>query len=195
MHIIASDVSKCSQGSMPPDPLVGLGLRPSFHRLYASWLVPRNIPASGGDAITEYNTDRERGPPTVMKIIGLYTDLGAHTAAMGYIGVSRPVYRPGNRRPCQGFGSHYMPKWCHARISKPRPGRPHRTVCMEEMAEASTPFSKPASAQMRTGWFRWNLVPRLIDTRRFRKSKFPRESSSRKSTKLFLILWNPQHKF
>ena len=45
MHIIASDFSKISRGSMPPDPLAGLGLRPSFCRLYASWLVPRNIPA------------------------------------------------------------------------------------------------------------------------------------------------------
>ena len=35
---------------------------------------------------------------------------------------------------------------------------------------------------MRTGRFRWNLVPRLIDTRRFQKSTFPGESSSRKST-------------
>ena len=32
-------------GDMPPDPLAGLGLRPSFCRLYASWLVPWNIPA------------------------------------------------------------------------------------------------------------------------------------------------------
>ena len=44
MHIIASDFSKIFRGSMPPDPLQGLGLRPSFYRLYASWLVPRNIP-------------------------------------------------------------------------------------------------------------------------------------------------------
>ena len=29
---------------MPTDPLAGLGLRPSFFRLYASWLVPRYIP-------------------------------------------------------------------------------------------------------------------------------------------------------
>ena len=29
---------------MPPDPPSGLGLRPSFCRLYASWLLPRNIP-------------------------------------------------------------------------------------------------------------------------------------------------------
>ena len=45
MHIMASDFSKTSRGSMPPDPLAGLGLRPSFCRLYASWMVPRNIPA------------------------------------------------------------------------------------------------------------------------------------------------------
>ena len=36
MHIIASDFSKISRGSMPPDPLAGLGRSPSFCRLYAS---------------------------------------------------------------------------------------------------------------------------------------------------------------
>ena len=46
MYITASDFSKVTRGSMPPDPLAlaGLGLRPSFCRLYASWLVARNIP-------------------------------------------------------------------------------------------------------------------------------------------------------
>ena len=44
--LTASDFSKVTRGSMPPDPLAleGLGLRPSFCRLYTSWLVPRNIP-------------------------------------------------------------------------------------------------------------------------------------------------------
>ena len=35
---------KISRERIPPDPPAGLGLRPSFCRLYASWLVPRNIP-------------------------------------------------------------------------------------------------------------------------------------------------------
>ena len=47
MHVslIASDFSKNFLGEHAPAPLAGLGLRPSFCRLYASWLVPRNIPA------------------------------------------------------------------------------------------------------------------------------------------------------
>ena len=36
MHIIASYFPKISRGIMPPDPLAGLGLRPSFCRPYAS---------------------------------------------------------------------------------------------------------------------------------------------------------------
>ena len=47
MHIIASDFSKFPGGACPrtPPPIARLGLRPSFCCLYASWLVPRNIPA------------------------------------------------------------------------------------------------------------------------------------------------------
>ena len=44
MHINASDFQKFPGGACPRTPLVGLGLRPSFCRLYASWQVPRNIP-------------------------------------------------------------------------------------------------------------------------------------------------------
>ena len=36
MHIIASDFSKFPGGACPRTPLTGLGLRPSFSRLYAS---------------------------------------------------------------------------------------------------------------------------------------------------------------
>ena len=45
----------------------------------------------------------------------------------------------------------------------------------------------PSANPLEHGWapadFAWNLVPRLIDTRRIRKSKFPKVSSIRKATK------------
>ena len=58
----------------------------------------------------------------------------------------------------------------------------HHTVCTEESAETSTPFRKFAGAQKRPSRFRWNLVPRLIDTFRIRISN-PLENSSTKKTK------------
>ena len=60
----------------------------------------------------------------------------------------------------------------------------HHTFCTEEMAETTTPFRKPAWAQMRPSRFRWNLVPRLTDTRRIRISNPLENSSSRNSKKL-----------
>ena len=51
------------------------------------------------------------------------------------------------------------------------------------MAEITTPFRKLAGAQKRPSRFRWNLVPRLIDTRRIRISNPLKNSSSRKSKK------------
>ena len=62
--------------------------------------------------------------------------------------------------------------------------RPRHTVCMEEMAETSTPFRKHARASIRLSRICWNLVPRLIDTRRIRKSHPPEGSSTRKSKKI-----------
>ena len=58
----------------------------------------------------------------------------------------------------------------------------HHTVCTEEIAETSTPFRKLAGAQKRPSRFRWNLVPRLIDTCRIRISN-PLENSSTKKAK------------
>ena len=58
------------------------------------------------------------------------------------------------------------------------------TFCTEEMAETTTPFRKPAWAQMRPSRFRWNLVPRLTDTRRIRISNPLENSSSRNSKKI-----------
>ena len=49
------------------------------------------------------------------------------------------------------------------------------------MAETTTRFRKPAWAQMCPSRFRWNLVPRLIDTRRIRISNPLKNSSSRQS--------------
>ena len=60
----------------------------------------------------------------------------------------------------------------------------HHTFCTEEMAETTTPFRKPAWAQMRPSRFRWNLVPRLTDTRRIRISNPLENSSSRNSKKI-----------
>ena len=37
-------IFKIFPGKHAPDPLAGLGLRPSFSSLYTSWLVSRNIP-------------------------------------------------------------------------------------------------------------------------------------------------------
>ena len=39
--------------TLPRTPLAGLGLRPSFGRMYASWMVPRNIP--GTDISSEHS--------------------------------------------------------------------------------------------------------------------------------------------
>ena len=49
------------------------------------------------------------------------------------------------------------------------------------MAETSTPFHKPDCASIRHDRIRWNLVPRLTDTRRIWKSHPPEGSSTRKS--------------
>ena len=43
------------------------------------------IISSNGDAITEHNIDRDRGPPTVMAITGLCTNPEAGAAARGYV--------------------------------------------------------------------------------------------------------------
>ena len=51
------------------------------------------------------------------------------------------------------------------------------------MAETSTPFRKHARASIRLSRLRWNLAPRLIDTRRIRKFHSPEGSSPRKSKK------------
>ena len=60
----------------------------------------------------------------------------------------------------------------------------HHTVCTEEIAETSTPFRKLAGAQKRPSRFRWNLVPRLIDTCRIRISNPLENSSTRKAKKI-----------
>ena len=68
----------------------------------------------------------------------------------------------------------------HASKSKPR----RHTVCTEEIAETSTPFRKLAGAQKRPSRFRWNLLPRLIDTCRIRISNPLKNSSAKKAKKI-----------
>ena len=91
----------------------------------------------------------------------------------------------GAKLPCSQFqhrsSSLNKKKKCQASISKPRPISSYNLLGGDHWD--TTSFRKPAGARKRPRRFRWNLVPRLIDTRRFRISNPLKNSSTRKSKK------------